>query len=296
MTKYILMVLGGACSYGMLSTFVKLANREGYGAAEISLSQATIGMVVLWLVVIISGTQKSRRKEPLLPVLFTGVAIGLTTFIYYVSVEYISASLAVVLLMQFAWIGVLISWIMFNEKPGRIQLFSIALIMTGTILASGITETTQLEISTKGVLYALSSALMYAIYIVANGNVARQMDTMKKSAITMTGSALGILVVSANELVSHTVIDLSLLKWASFLSLFGTIIPPILFASGIPRVGAGLSSLIMTVELPVAVLFAHLVLGEHLEPVQWGGITIMLFALVLLNAQKAGWLTKDLRR
>jgi drug/metabolite transporter (DMT)-like permease len=296
MTKYILMVLGGACSYGMLSTFVKLANREGYGAAGISLSQATIGMVVLWLVVIISGTQKSRRKEPVLPVLFTGVAIGLTTFIYYVSVEYISASLAVVLLMQFAWIGVLISWIMFNEKPGHIQLFSIALIMTGTILASGITETTQLEISTKGVLYALSSALMYAIYIVANGNVARQMDTMKKSAITMTGSAFGILVVSANELVSHTVIDLSLLKWASFLSLFGTIIPPILFASGIPRVGAGLSSLIVTVELPVAVLFAHLVLGEHLEPVQWGGITIMLFALVLLNAQKAGWLTKDLRR
>jgi len=45
----------------------------------------------------------------------------------------------------------------------------------------------------------------------------------------------------------------------------------------------------MTVELPVAVLFAYIVLGEHLEPTQWGGITIMLLALLLLNAQKAGW-------
>ncbi|HMG90376.1 MAG TPA: hypothetical protein VK589_09955 [Chryseolinea sp.] len=52
----------------------------------------------------------------------------------------------------------------------------------------------------------------------------------------------------------------------------------------------------MTVELPVAVLFAHIVLDEHLEPAQWGGITIMLLALVLLNAQKAGWLKKGLRR
>jgi drug/metabolite transporter (DMT)-like permease len=294
MTKYILMVFGGACSYGMLSTFVKLANREGHGAAGISLSQATIGMVVLWLMVIISGTNKARHSEPILPVLFTGVAIGLTTFVYYTSVEYISASLAVVLLMQFAWIGVLLSWIIYNEKPDRIQLFSIVLIMAGTILASGITGSTRLEISTKGVLYALLSALIYAIYIVANGNVATQMDTMKKSAITMTGSAIGIFVVNANELISNPVIDASLLKWASFLSLFGTIIPPILFASGIPRIGAGLSSLIMTVELPVAVLFAHLVLGEHLEPAQWGGITIMLLALLLLKAQKAGWLKNNL--
>ncbi|HMG90868.1 MAG TPA: EamA family transporter [Chryseolinea sp.] len=67
-----------------------------------------------------------------------------------------------------------------------------------------------------------------------------------------------------------------------------------LFASGIPRIGAGLSSLIMTVELPVAVLSAHIVLGEDLEPAQWAGITIMLLALLLLNAQKAGWLKKDL--
>jgi drug/metabolite transporter (DMT)-like permease len=289
MTKYILMVFGGACSYGMLSTFVKLANREGYKAAGISLLQAAIGMVVLWIVVILSGKQKSKLKEPIIPVLFTGVAIGLTTFVYYVAVEYISASLAVVLLMQFAWIGVLLSWIIFDERPDRIQLFSIVLIMAGSILASGITGSARLEISTKGVLYALLSAGIYAIYIVANGNVARQMDTVKKSAITMTGSAAGIFLVNANELISNPVLDLNLLKWASFLSLFGTIIPPLLFARGIPRIGAGLSSLIMTVELPVAVLFAHIVLGEQLEPTQWGGITIMLLALLLLNAQKAGW-------
>jgi drug/metabolite transporter (DMT)-like permease len=286
------MVFGGACSYGMLSTFVKLANREGHQAAGIALSQATIGMVVLWMMVILSRNQKSLSGEPVLPVLMTGVAIGLTTFIYYLSVEYISASLAVVLLMQFAWMGVLISWIRFGERPDRIQLFSIALIMAGTILASGITASTHLDFSPKGVLYALLSAVIYAIYIVANGNVARQMDTVKKSAITMTGSAAGIFIVNVNELVSHTVIDLNLLKWATFLSVFGTIIPPLLFAAGIPRIGAGLSALIMTVELPVAVLFAHAVLGEHLEPAQWMGIVIMLIALLLLNGHKAGWLKR----
>ena len=159
--------------------------------------------------------------------------------------------------MQFAWIGVLLSWIVSREHTGRIQLISILLIVLGTIMASGILESGRGQISAKGILFALLSAVVYAIYIVANGNVARQMNTLKKSAITMTGSAAGIFIVNANELIFNTVIDMNLFKWASFLSMFGTIIPPILFATGIPRIGAGLSSLIMTVELPVAVLFAH---------------------------------------
>ena len=147
-------------------------------------------------------------------------------------------------------------------------------------------ESESIAISIEGICYALASAILYAIYIAANGRVARDMDPVKKSAIIMTGSSAGILIVNAHELLSTSLVDLNLIKWATFLSLFGTIIPPVLFARGIPKIGAGLSSVIMTAELPVAVIFAHIILGEQLTASQWTGIVIMLLALVILNSQK----------
>lgn len=295
MTKYIFMVFAGACSYGMLSTFVKLAYREGYTAAGISLLQAAIGMVVLWIVVLISGKGKKinvgltpiLQRYRWLPVLLTGAAIGLTTFLYYLSVQYIDASLAVVLLMQFAWMGVLMNWLLYKQKPSRLQFLIIAMILAGTIMASGIFNTNDVVISIRGIVYALASAGLYAIYIVANGSVGQTMNTMEKSAIIMTGSAAGIFIVNVHDLILNTPFDLPILKWAAFLSLFGTIIPPVLFAKGIPKIGAGLSSLIMTVELPVAIVFAHFVLTEKTDLLQWIGIAIMVLALILLNLQKA---------
>lgn len=296
MTKYIFMVFAGACSFGMLSTFVKLANREGYTAAGISLLQAMIGMVVLWTIVLISGKDKNHpvrpTRESWWPVLFTGVAIGLTTFVYYLSVQYIPASVAVVLLMQFAWIGVLMNWLVFKQKPGWIQFITMVMIMGGTVMASGIANTKYQEISTTGIVYALASALLYAIYIVANGSVGNTMDSVKKSAIIMTGSAAGIFIVNVHDFLANNPIDFKLLKWASFLSLFGTIIPPVLFSKGIPRIGAGISSMIMTVELPVAVVFAHVILKEKIDFFQWIGIGIMLLAMILLHAQKTALFKK----
>ncbi|WP_315823699.1 EamA family transporter [Paraflavitalea speifideaquila] len=119
MTKYIWMVFAGACSFGILSTFVKLAYREGYTPAEIAGTQAFTGMFVLWLW---AWFNRKQQKEPgtcqplrnaWWPVLGTGAAIGLTTFVYYVSVKYIPASIAIILLMQFTWMGVLLDYIFF---------------------------------------------------------------------------------------------------------------------------------------------------------------------------------------
>lgn len=292
MTKYLLMVFAGACSFGILSTFVKLANREGYNAAEISASQAFIGMLVLWLWVFIR-TKKQQApltlgiiKTSWCQVLLTGAAIGLTTFLYYVSVRYIPASIAIILLMQFTWMGILLDRLLFNKKADAIQMITIAIILTGTVMASGMNHI-QIDASfIKGALYALASAFFYALYVVANSRYGNALPAPQKSALIMTGSTLGILIVNVQQLsVSHH-FDAGLIKWAVFLAVFGTIIPPVLFAKGIPKIGAGISAIIMTAELPVAICCAHLILGEKISAVQWAGIIIMLFAIVWMNVRK----------
>lgn len=284
MTKYILMVFAGACSYGILSTFVKLSYQEGYTAADISASQAFTGMSVLWLLVFAQKKDEAMmERKTWLPLLFTGSAIGLSSFVYYISVRYIPASLAIVILTQFTWMGMLLELFIFKKKPGWLQLAATAVILIGTMLAGGMLDTGIGEVSVKGFLWAFASALLYAIYLVANSRVAKEVPALKKSAVMMTGSTIGLILINAQQLIMNSHYDLNLLKWAVFLAFFGTIIPPLLFARGIPKIGAGISAIIMTAELPVAIICSHLLLKEPLTPLKITGVIIMLLAMVLMN-------------
>ncbi len=139
----------------------------------------------------------------------------------------------------------------------------------------------------KGSLYALASAFFYALYVVANSRFGNTILAPHKSALIMTGSTLAIGMVNIQQLATNNHFDGGLVKWALFLALFGTIIPPILFTRGIPRIGAGVSAIIMTAELPVAILCAHIILGEAISLLQWAGMVVMLLAIVGMNWPKA---------
>lgn len=291
MIKYIAMVFAGACSFGILSTFAKLTYREGYSAAEITFSQAFISMLILWAFTSLLDktnhtTTALNNRKIWISLLLTGATIGLTTFVYYVSVLYIPASLAVVILMQFTWMGTLLEWLCFKKKPGWEQITVMVLILGATVMASGWLNIHAEEIPLKGILYALGSALLYAIYVVASSRTIKQISSLRRSAIIMTGYTLGIFIVNARALLADSHFNVALLKWALFFAMFGTLIPQVLFAKGIPRVGAGISAIIMTVELPVAVITAHVLLQEPVTFTQWIGIIVMLLAMAFMNAWK----------
>ena len=75
--------------------------------------------------------------------------------------------------------------------------------------------------------------------------------------------------------------------WGIFLALFGTILPPLLFTSGMPHTGIGLGTIIASVELPVSVLFAYVLLKEPVNLFQWTGICLIISAVVLMNVKFA---------
>lgn len=279
------MVLVGAISFGVLTSFVKLAYREGYNASEISFLQATIGAVVLWMVSFFSKKENAKLKDiPFL--LFTGASIGISTFLYYLSVKYIPASVAIVLLMQFTWISILIEWFLFRKKPFFLELVVAVVILLGTLLASGLTAQNEIALSVTGIGLVLAASAIYAIYIVSNSRLGKDVNWQNKSAWIMTGSALSILLVNVQPILFDSHFGMDLLKWGIFLALFGTVLPPVLFAIGIPKLGSTTSSLLMTVELPMAVLSAHLILKEDLTLTQLVGIIIMLLAIITLNLIK----------
>ncbi|MEG0984394.1 EamA family transporter, partial [Algoriella sp.] len=67
------------------------------------------------------------------------------------------------------------------------------------------------------------------------------------------------------------------------LSLFGTVLPPILLNKGFPHTGLGLGSIVSSLELPVSVTLAWIVIPETVLPIQWTGIAIIIFAIIISN-------------
>jgi drug/metabolite transporter (DMT)-like permease len=283
MSKYILMVFAGACSYGILSSLAKLSYAEGFNAAQVSFVQALLGAGVLWAIVFLQEKKTAAISvKNWLLLLLTGATIGLTTFLYYLSVKYIPASIAIIMLMQFTWITVLLDWYLLKNRPNTRLLISIACILIGTLLATGGTAAAT-TLSMKGLCIAFASALLYALYIVANSKVGKEIPSIKRSAITVTGAAASILLINCHQLASGLPFTIDLFKWTGLLALFGTIIPPVLFAKGIPKIGASVSSVLMVAEMPVAIICASLLLKEQIHCIQWIGITLMLCAIVYLN-------------
>ena len=150
--KYILMVLLGGAMYGTMSSFVKLSYSWGYNAAEISFAQAALAAIFLGTYTLVTGKSiqgKITRKD-LLPLILTGSAIGLTNYLYYQSVSYISASLAIVILMQFTWFSLFLEWIIFAKKPSRLELLTVFFILIGTVMAGNLFDSRAWSFSLKG--------------------------------------------------------------------------------------------------------------------------------------------------
>src|SRR5690554_7574627 len=113
--KGILYIGIGASSYGVLATFVKLANMQEIHTAGLTFSQYLFGFLVLTaLSFFLSRKQRAKGIEPVkanknshLKLIVFGSSLKFTSSFYYLSIQYIPVSVAVTLLMQSIWFGLL---------------------------------------------------------------------------------------------------------------------------------------------------------------------------------------------
>ena len=287
MTKLLpcLEILLGATLYGTMSSCVKLAGSQGFSAPELAFWQATGAALSLTICTLSSRQLVSWRDTPGL--LATGTTLGLTNLFYYESLATLHASVAVVILMQFTWLTLLTDFLLWHRRPTRTETFAAAGVLAGSVPASGIFETA-FSLSLEGLCYAFACATTYAIYVCLGSRISSGAPWLPKSALIMTGSAAVIALARPNCLVTESITAPAFAGWVAVLALAGCALPTTLFAAGVPRAGAASSAVLMTAELPVALLTAHLVLGESVSFLQVAGVAIMLGAIGLLNQSHAG--------
>ncbi len=290
--KGVITVFLGAASFGILSTFVKKAYAQGFTLGEVVGIQALFGMLLLWLLMfIVWGVNKSyfsrhASRTPKWTILVSGISTGAVSILYYKCVQLVPASLAIVLLMQYIWIGQFIEFIFFKEKPTLRHLLGIAVILASTLLATGIFEQDMKGINLLGIGYGLLAATGYAVFIIVNGRVGNDRPPLQKSALMVSGACMFIFIVLQPFSLFEAETFSSLGKYGLLLAVFGTVLPPLLFAYGMPKTGVSLGSILSAVELPVAVGMSYYILHEPVSVLQAVGVVCILLVVVFLNIQK----------
>ena len=285
-----LLVFFGACSFGVLTTLVKLSYAEGFTLGEVSGVQVLFGAIILWLILLFRAlvqkvsfqfTWKNSWR-----VLLTGISTGLVSLCYYKSVQELPASIAILLLMQFTWISMLLEIVLHKKFPTTKQWIAVIFILIGTYLAGNVYDVNNIPWSLEGLGFGLLAGFFYALFIWANGRVGNALIPVQKSALMITGSCIFIFIVFPPYFVFDGSLVNGLSTWGFAFALFGTVIPPLFFAYGIPKIGVNLSAILSSAELPVAVFFSSWLLAEEVSLLQWSGIGLILFAIVFSNLKR----------
>lgn len=283
---YALIVFLGGCCYGILSTFVKLAYSAGYSVAEVAGGQYLFGTLITWVLVLFTKKKNITRNQTI-KLLLSGIPFGLTGTFYYQSLQTLNASLAIILLFQFVWIGTVFEVIFFKKKPTTGKLISIIILLVGSVLAGGLISVGGINLSWQGTIWGLLSALTFATFIFLSGSVGKDTPPLQKSALLSTGGLIVVFLLMPPLYLFDLPVLMGVAPYGLLLGFFGVFLPPLLFSIGMPHIGPGLGTILTASELPVAVSMSALILEESVDLSRWIGVVLILAGIGAGNVRRS---------
>ncbi|AOR24170.1 EamA family transporter [Clostridium taeniosporum] len=277
--KNSLFVFLGACCYGILSTIVKLAYNDGFVFKDVVMSQFLFGWLTMLIIMIIFSRKKIKLKQ-FISLALIGISTCATTIFYYLSLESIQASFAVVLLFQFTWIGLLIESIVDRKLPSKVNIISIIILFVGTILASGLLNNNNFKWNFNGILFGFMAALSYALFIFFSGRVETGIPSINRSFSITTGALIVAFTICPNYFFNGCLLE-GIWKYGIILGVFGAVLPVLFFAIGTPKLTTGLSTILGAGELPIAIIASIIILKEEVSIIKWIGVIIILIGVAV---------------
>ncbi|WP_316745116.1 DMT family transporter [Pedobacter antarcticus] len=285
--KGALLVGLGASSYGALATVVRLAYDKGFTTAEVTTAQFSIGLTGMFLINMLIGKKSGNTEkvtgDSIWRLMLGGCSLGLTSVFYYYAVKFIPVSVAIVLLMQSVWMGLLLEAVLDKKVPSGLKILSTVIVLLGTAFATNIFSDVH-ALNWKGVAWGFAAGMSYTISLYSSNSIATHLKPMQRSLWMLLGGLCMIVLIFASN--SYGDFNFGIFwPWGLFLAFFGTILPPLLFTSGMPLTGISLGTIVASIELPVSVMFAFILLKEPVNLTQWLGIALIIFAIVLMNVK-----------
>lgn len=269
----------GAGLFGFTPVFAKLNFASGYSLTQLVVTQMILAAIILWTLAFVKRIRFTVTKKQVISLMLAGTFNGITGILYYTSMKYVPASIAIVLLFQFVWVGVIYEWILDKRKPTLPILVSVFLTLVGVFFAANVMTGDVSKLPLIGIIFGLLSAFSYAAFIFVSGRVATQIDPLLRAPLMITGSLILVLIIFRPTFLFTDAIFQSFWLYGLGGALFGAVLPPLCFSISAPHLSSSLATILGSIELPIAVIAASVILSETVTWVQWIGIVLIIFAI-----------------
>ena len=278
------MAMAGATCIAFSAILVRLADVPPSTAAFYRCAYAlpALGLLAWW---------ERRRFGPLgrrvvALGLVAGVLFMADLILWHHAIAAVGAGLATVLGNVHVVIVPLAAWLLLRERPAGRTLASVPVVLVGIVLISGVVGAGAYGSNPPlGVLFGILTAIAYAGFLLVlragSADLRRPAGplfyaTASSAVVTLpVGAGLGELELEPSWPVHG---------WLVLLALTSQVAGWLLIAAALPRLPAAITSVTLTLQPALAVVFAVILLEEDPSPTQIAGVAVIVAGIVLATA------------
>jgi drug/metabolite transporter (DMT)-like permease len=275
-----LFVLFSACCFGSIPIIITLATRSGARLTDLLAWRYLTAGALLFAVSGVSAIRQPARRALALLVLAGGGQAAIAV-VSLSALAYIPAATLTFLFYSYpAWVAV-ISAVRGTERLTAKRTGALVLSLTGLALMVGMPGAGGLN--PIGVLLALTSALLYALYIPTIDHLGTGLPPSVTAAYAAGGAAAiltGMAMFDGGLALRFTPVG-----WVAvaLLAVLCTVLAFLAFLRGLATIGPVRTAIVSTVEPFWAALAGSVVLRQQLSPRTFAGGMLIAAAVVLLQ-------------
>ena len=286
----LLLAVAGAVAFSGKAIIVKLAYRYGVDPVTLLMYRMLFALPLFLAMLWWATYRSSKPVEPLqrrdwLAILGLGFCgYYLASFLDFLGLQYISASLGRLILYLNPTLVLLLGWLLFAQRVTPRQLGAMGLSYAGVLLVFGHELRFDGWNTAIGAALVFGSALSYAVYLVYSGELVRRIGALRLVGWATTVACLLciaqflLLRPLSAAVVAPEVIALSVLN-----AVLCTAAPVVLVMLAIERIGAGLTAQAGMVGPMATLLMGALILGEPFNAWILAGTALVLAGVLWVS-------------
>ena len=220
-----------------------------------------------------------------------GLLLAIDFVGYHSAIDYIGSGIATLIGNSQVVIVTLVSWWMFGERPNRMIIFALPMVMLGLMLISGIWDDEPYgDDPIKGVVGGIVAAIFYSSFLILYRFSNRiQAPSVNLQLDATAGAATGLLIAGILPLSRLDIepIDFSFTwpghGWIILLAASCQVMGWIAITYALPRLPAAHISFAILLQPVLTILWGVIILSEKPSIQQIGGMSLIFAAIIAVT-------------
>lgn len=271
--------------WGIIAIFISLLKEIGFNSLQCVAIRVFFSAICL--IIYLSIFDRSKLKIEFRDIIYfigTGIfSIIFFNYCYFEAIEVIGGVAVPALLLYMAPIFVMImSFFFFHEKFNKQKILALLITIIGLCFITG-AFSQEVILSGKAILLGLGAGFGYALYSIFSKMIIDKYEAITIITYTFIVASIGSIPLSG--VINHldNLLQLKAVIAIIGLVIFCTVMPFLLYTTGLKKLEAGKAAILATIEPIVSAIVGLIFFQEAFDLAKILGMVCILLAIIILN-------------